>query len=146
MLLCKELRDMIKAHNPEIAFMASDCTGLALPQEDNSFWRAHPAQNALVFDGTFQDSQFYPTAWQYGLFPNYRNVLWSCNWKPLENFDWTNTGVRIFGVPVPISNGWAEDKGIFDCTEAEVKKIMQLFEFRKNLVGRIHWLKATDES
>ncbi|MEK6571123.1 MAG: hypothetical protein AABZ61_07125 [Bacteroidota bacterium] len=146
MLLCKELRDMIKAHNPEIAFMASDCTGLALPQEDNSFWRAHPAQNALVFDGTFQDSQFYPTAWQYGLFPNYRNVLWSCNWKPLENFDWTNTGVRIFGVPVPISNGWAEDKGISDCTEAEVKKIMQLFEFRKNLVGRIHWLKATDES
>ncbi len=145
MLLCKELRDMVKSYNPEIAFMASDCTGLMLPQEDGSFWRANPAQNALVFDGTFQDSQCYPTAWPYGLFPNYRNVLWSCNWKPFENFEWSNLGVRTFGVPVPISNGWAEDKGISDCTEAEFRKVMQLFEFRKNLSGRIRWLEASDQ-
>jgi len=145
MLLCKELRDMVKAYNPEIAFLASDDTGLTLPQDDGSYWRALPAQNALVFDGTFQDSQFYPTAWQYGLFPNYRNILWSCNWQPFNHFDWTNTGVRVFGVPVPISNGWAEDKGISDCSEAEVKKIMELFEFRKNQRSRVRWIEASDE-
>ncbi|MGA9363744.1 MAG: hypothetical protein WBW16_05180 [Bacteroidota bacterium] len=145
MLLCKELRDMVKAHNPEIAFLASDDTGLTLPQNDGSYWRALPAQNALVFDGTFQDSQFYPTAWQYGLFPNYRNVLWSCNWQPFNHFDWTNTGVRVFGTPAPISNGWAEDKGISDCSEAEVKKILELFEFKKNQRSRLRWLEVSDE-
>jgi hypothetical protein len=145
MLLCKELRDIVKAYNPEIAFLASDDTGLTLPQDDGSYWRALPAQNALVFDGTFQDSHFNPTAWQYGLFPNYRNVLWSCNWQPFKHFDWTNTGVRVFGAPVPISNGWAEDKGISDCSEAEVKKIMELFEFRKNRRGYLRWLEAFDE-
>jgi hypothetical protein len=145
MLLCKELRDMVKAYNPEIAFLASDDTGLTLPQDKGSYWRALPAQNALVFDGTFQDSQFYPTAWQYGLFPNYRNVLWSCNWQPFNHFDWTNTGVIVFGAPVPISNGWAEDKGISDCSEAEVKKIMELFEFKKHQRSRLRWLEASDE-
>lgn len=143
MLLCKELRDMVKSHNPAIAFLASDCTGVTLPQDDGSLWRALPAQNALVFDGTFQDSQFLPTAWQYGLFPNYRNVLWSCNWQPFNHFDWTNIGVRVYGVPVPISNGWGDDKGISDCTEGEARRIMELFEFRKNLRGRIRWLEAT---
>jgi len=145
MLLCKELRDKVKAENPDIALIGSDCTGLMLPQDDGSYWWALPAQNALVFDGTFQDSQFYPTAWQYGLFPNYRNVLWSCNWQPFSHFDWTNTGVRVFGAPVPISNGWAEDKGISDCSEAEVKKIIELFEFKKNQHSRLCWLEASDE-
>jgi len=32
MLLAKELRDLVKARNPEIAFLASDCTGLSLPR------------------------------------------------------------------------------------------------------------------
>jgi len=146
MLLCKELRDIVKSHNPEIAFLASDCTGLMLPQEDGSFWRALPAQNALVFDGTFQDSHCYPTAWQYGLFPNYRNVVWSCNWTPFQHFDWTNTGVRVFGVPVSISNGWEENRGISDATEAEVRKVMDLFGFRKNLRSRLRWLETRDLS
>jgi hypothetical protein len=143
MLLSKELREIVKGENSQIAFLASDCTGLMLPQDDGSYWRALPAQNALVFDGTFQDSHCYPTAWQYGLFPNYRNVLWSCNWSPLKDFEWTDTGVRIFGVPVAISNGWGEDKGISDCSEVEVRKIMELFEFRKNLRARIRWLDVT---
>ncbi len=144
MLFCKELRDIVKSHNPEIAFLASDCTGLMLPQEDGSFWQALPAQNAVVFDGTFQDSHCYPTAWQYGLFPNYRNVVWSCNWTPFERFDWTNTGVRVFGVPVAISNGWGENRGISDATEVEVRKVMDLFDFRKNLRNRLRWLETRD--
>jgi hypothetical protein len=144
MLLAKGLRDFVKTANRELAFMASDCTGLRLPQEDGSYWSANPAQNALVFDGTYQDSQCYPTAWQYGIFPNYRNVLWSCNWKPVENFEWTALGVQAFGAPVAISNGFSENLGISRYSEKELKRVMQLFEFRKREKGRVRWIECRD--
>jgi hypothetical protein len=144
MLLCHELRSLIKGHNPHIAFMASDCTGLQLPQEDGSIWTARPAQNALVFDGTYQDSQCYPTAWQYGLFPNYRNVLWSCNWQPTKNFEWTVLGVKAFGAPVAISNGWGESKGISRYSEQETAKILQLFQIKREQRGRVRWIEYRD--
>jgi hypothetical protein len=146
LLLCKDLRDKVKAYNPEIAFMASDCTGIRLPLEDGSYWEPAPAQNAIVFDGTYQDSHCNPLAWSYGLFPNYRNVLWSCNWKPIENFEWTHYGVRAFGAPVAISNGWADNKGISDCSEVEIRKFMDLFEFRKNLKTRVRWIETRDDA
>jgi hypothetical protein len=145
MLLCSELRNLIKARNPELAFLASDCTGLRLPQEDGSYWSATPAQNALLFDGTYQDSQCSPAAWQYGLFPNYRNVLWSCNWQPTKNFEWTALGVRAFGAPAAISNGWGENKGISRYSEQETDKIMELFRFRKALRGKIRWIECREE-
>jgi hypothetical protein len=142
MLLCKELRELVKARNPTIAFLGSDCTGLTLPLEDGSFWSAEPAQNALVFDGTYQDSHCYPTAWQYGIFPNYRNVLWSCNWKPLTNFEWTRMGVQAFGAPVAISNGWEDNRGISAYSELETKKTMDLFKFRKTQRSRLRWMES----
>jgi hypothetical protein len=145
MLLCKELRDMVKAENPEIAFLASDCTQLSLPLEDGSYWSTNAAQNALVFDGTYQDSQCYPAAWQYGLFPNYRNVLWSCNWKPVENFEWTKLGVRAYGAPVAISNGWGEDKGVARYSEEEIRKLIQLFQERKAQPGRVRWIEVGEK-
>jgi hypothetical protein len=144
MLLSHELRSIVKRQYPDMAFMASDCTGLTLPQEDGSIWSARPAQNALVFDGTYQDSQCYPTAWQYGLFPNYRNVLWSCNWQPTRNFEWTVLGVKAFGAPVAISNGWGESKGISRYSEQETAKVLQLFQFRKEQRGRVRWIEYCD--
>jgi len=145
MVLSMELREMIKRESAELVLLASDDTGLALPQEeDGSYWKALPAQNALVFDGTYQDSQCYPTAWQYGLFPNYRNVLWSCNWRPVENFEWTVLGVKAFGVPLAISNGWGEDKGISRYTERELEALMELFRFRTGNPRRVRWIESTD--
>ncbi len=144
MLLAKELRDTVKARNPEIAFLASDCTGLSLPQDDGSTWRATPAQNAVVFDGTYQDSQCYPTAWQYGLFPNYRNVLWSCNWRPVEHFEWTVLGVQAFGVPVAISNGWGENKGIARYSQSETEQLLRLFALRKGQRSRVRWIESRE--
>jgi hypothetical protein len=144
MFLCKKLREMVKARDPEIAFLASDCTQLALPLEDGSYWSVNAAQNALVFDGTYQDSQCYPAAWQYGLFPNYRNVLWSCNWKPVENFEWTKLGVRTFGAPVAISNGWGEHRGVSRYSEEEIRKLTQLFQERKAQPGRVRWIEFVD--
>ena len=145
MLLASELREMIKQEDSSLAFLASDAAGLALPQEaGTSYWRAFPAQNALLFDGTYQDSQCYPTAWQYGLFPNYRNVLWSCNWRPVENFEWTVLGVKAFGAPLAISNGWGENRGISRYTEAEVKALMDLYRFRRDHRSRVRWIDSTD--
>jgi len=144
MLLCKELRNMVKARNHDLAFLASDCTGLALPLEDGSYRTTDPAQNALVFDGTYQDSQCYPAAWQYGIFPNYRNVLWSCNWNPVKNFEWTALGVKTFGAPVAISNGWGENKGINQYSEQEIQKVMELFQLRKEQRSRVRWIAVVD--
>jgi hypothetical protein len=106
---------------------------------------ARPAQNALVFDGTYQDSQCYFTAWQYGVFPNYRNVLWSCNWQPVKNFEWSVLGVKGFGVPVPISNGWGEDKGISRYSDIETRRLMELFEFRKDRSYKVKWIESVEE-
>ncbi|MGB5873544.1 MAG: hypothetical protein WBG01_00915 [Bacteroidota bacterium] len=144
MFLCKELREMVKARNPDIAFLASDCTQLSLPLEDGTYWSVNTAQNALVFDGTYQDSQCYPAAWQYGLFPNYRNVLWSCNWKPVENFEWTKLGVRAFGAPVAVSNGWGENRGVSRYSEEEIRKLIELFREKKAQPGRVKWIELGD--
>ncbi len=142
MLLCRDLRELVKARNTDIAFLASDCTGLTLPLEDGTLWRAEPAQNALVFDGTYQDSHCSPLAWQYGIFPNYRNVVWSCNWKPVTNFEWTRFGVQAFGAPVAISNGWEDNRGISTYSDVEIRKTVDLFNLRKRERLRLRWLEA----
>ena len=49
-----------------------------------------------------------PRAWSYGTFPNFRNVLWSCNWEPVTHWDYTEFGVRNYQTAVAISNGWGD--------------------------------------
>ncbi len=144
LLLCKELRTMVKSRNAEMVLLASDCTGLSLPQEDGSYWKALPAQNALVFDGTYQDSHCNPGAWQYALFPAFRNVVWSCNWKPVTNFEWTIFGVKAFGAPVAISNGWGDCKGVSQYSSSEIRRLMDLFEWRKTQRGRVRWIEFNE--
>ncbi len=145
MLLCHELRQSIKTRNPECALLASDCTGLQLPQDDGTTWSATPAQNALVFDGTYQDSQCHPLAWQYGLFPNYRNVLWSCNWQPVKNFEGTALGVRAFGTPAAISNGWGESRGLSRYSDLETKKVLELFWEKRQQKDRVRWIDCGED-
>ena len=65
----------------------------------------------MVADGTYQDTHCDAVAWSYGLFPNWRNTLWSCNWSDITGFQLTRWGVQTFGVPVAISNGWGDDCG-----------------------------------
>ncbi len=118
--LVKDLTQQVENYNPEKVFLASDCTGL------NGGWEDVPGY-AMVADGTYQDTHCFPVAWSYGFFPNWRNVLWSCNWSSLSGFDKTQWGVRTFGVPVAISNGWGDDRGPSEWTPAERDKILQLF-------------------
>lgn len=135
MSLVKELTTMVSAHDPNLAFLASDCIGLSRQFATN-------APYCLVAHGTYQDSHFEPEAWSYGLFPNYRNVLWSCNWAPVTGFSYTEYGVKTFGVPVAISNGaFGDDTGIAEMKAADVHKIMALFALAKPM--KLGWIEET---
>ncbi len=135
MTLMRDVAATVAKFSPQLAFFASDCIGLRL-----QFDQAAPY--ALVTHGTYQDTACSPVAWSYGLFPNYRNVLWSCNWAPVTRFEYSRYAVETFTVPVPISNGaFGDDIGIGDMTAEEQEKIMGLFNKRKNERMEIGWIK-----
>jgi hypothetical protein len=97
-------------------------------------------------DGIFQDSGCYPGAWPYGVFPNLRNVLWSCNWEPLGHFDYTQHGVECFDAPVSTSNGFIENRGPGELSSDEIKPLLDLFQKRKGHRTQLEWreLQETD--
>jgi hypothetical protein len=135
MTLVKEVASEVAKFNPQLAFFASDDIG-AWYQYERS------APYALVAHGTYQDSWCTPVGWSYGLFPNYRNVLWSCNWAPITRFEYTRYAVETFGTPVAISNGaFGDDIGIGDMTDEQQKKILDLFNSRKRERMTIGWIE-----
>ncbi len=81
-----------------------------------------------------------PAAWSYGLFPTWRNVLWSCNWWSVTRFDHTRWGVEHYGVPVAISNGWEDDRGPSEWTPQDREKILALFRQRLARKDRVRYL------
>ena len=115
--------------------MASDCIhseGLA-PHQDRL------VGYALVADGAYQDTGCSPTAWSYGLFPNWRNTLWSCNWESVSHIDRTRFGVEHYGAPVAISNGWCDDCGPSKWTPGQREQFLRLFRQRLGL-DRVQFL------
>ncbi len=132
MSLVKELTRMTGAHRRELAFLASDDVGVA-PR--------YNAPYALVAHGTYQDSACTPKGWPYGLFPNFRNTLWSCHWAPMKAFERSQYAVETFDVPVPISNGYAEDRGISEMNPEQLGKIAELFNARKQRRMDITWIE-----
>ena len=122
--LVKKLTAQVEAYDPQKVFLVSDS-----PNDQ----RTIPGY-ATVADGTYQDSGCWLGAWPYGLFPNWRNTLWSCNWGSLSRFEKTKLSVERYGVPVAISNGWTDDRGPSEWTPAERDKILALF--RKQLARK----------
>src|SRR5208282_2277577 len=121
MTLVKEVTAKVAEFSPQLAFLASDDIG-AWPVYDLG------APYCLVAHGTYQDSACTPAGWSYGLFPNYRNVIWSCNWSPLTRFEYSRYAVETFRVPVPISNGaFGDDIGFGDMKAEQKIKILELF-------------------
>ena len=114
----------------EIALFASDC----LCQRWQYF-----APHALQAHGTCQDLQTGPEGWNYGLFPNYCNVLWSCNRAPVSNFRRSEYAVETFEAPVPISNGYGDNMGFSEMTSEMQKKVLDLFARRKKRRLQIAW-------
>ena len=134
MTLVKEIGDLVIKSNPQCPFFASDVIGVR-------HWE-HKAPYALVAHATYQDSNCRPEAWSYGLFPNFRNTLWSCNWMPVTNFHWTKYGVETFDTPVVVTNGSAgDDIGISELNPQQLKQVLELFEQRKQRRMEISWVE-----
>ena len=138
MTLMKEVAATVADFSPALAFFSSDDIGLFWGRPDQP---SFGVPYALVTHGTYQDSACAPAAWPYGLFPNYRNVLWSCNWAPVTRFNYSRYAVETFNVPVPISNGAAgDDIGIGEMTAEQQRRIMELFDKRKKERMDISWI------
>lgn len=138
MRLVREITKLVeeynRAHHRQVAFLTSDCLGAA----GNEL----KAPYALVSHGTYQDSWCQPGAWSYGIFANYRNVLWSCCWWPVTKWSWIEFGVREYQAPVAISNGWGNDKGFAELTPAQQGRVLELFKWRKKQPTRLKWFTA----
>lgn len=136
MTLVKELAAIVAAASPQLAFFASDVIGVRT-------W-THKAPYALMAHGTYQDSGSAPEAWPYGLFPNFRNTLWSCNWMPVTHFRYTKYGVETFDTPVVITNGCAgDDTGISEVSPQILQAMLDLFEKRKTRRMDIGWIEES---
>lgn len=125
------VEDYDRAHQRQIAFLTSDCLGVT----DKEI----RAPYALVAHGTYQDSWCQPQAWSYGIFSNYRNVLWSCCWWPVTKWSWIDFAVRQYQAPVSLSNGWGNDKGFSEMTDEQRARALVLFNWRKDKPTRLKW-------
>jgi hypothetical protein len=132
--LVRLLTHQVRTADPQKAFLVSDCLG-----EPGS------ASYAMVADGTYQDTACKPSAWSYGLFPNWRNTLWSCNWGAVSKFSWTKWGTEDLGTPVAISNGWGDDQGPHEWTPEHRQAVLDLFRQRLAKKDRVRFL-ASDPS
>jgi hypothetical protein len=130
--LTLQVQDYNRRHGRKIAFLASDAIGPTAAADAPPY--------AIMAHGTYQDSHCDPGAWSYGIFPNYRNVLWSCCWWPVSKWNWVEYGVRTFFAPVAISNGWGDNLGFGEMTPEQRGRVLQLFEWRKSHRGYPHWL------
>jgi hypothetical protein len=135
MTLIKEVAATVANYSSQLAFFSSDDIGAWY-----MFERAAPY--ALVAHGTYQDSWCAPVAWPYGLFPNFRNVIWSCNWAPITRYEYSSYAVETFAVPVPISNGASgDDIGVGDMSPDQQSRIVNLFNERKKGRMDISWIE-----
>jgi hypothetical protein len=135
MTLMKEVAATVANYSSQLAFFSSDDIGAWY-----MFERAAPY--ALVTHGTYQDSWCAPVAWPYGLFPNFRNVIWSCNWAPITRYEYSRYAVETFAVPVPISNGASgDDIGVGDMSPDQQTRILNLFSRRKKERMDISWIE-----
>jgi hypothetical protein len=132
MALVKALTHQVHALDPQKVFLASDCTGAY-------GWVDVPGY-AMMADGTYQDSHCDCVAWSYGLFPNWRNTLWSCNWSDISEFARTRWGVRKFGAPVAISNGWGNDCGPSEWPPRVRDAFLRLFRERLKMEVAVRYL------
>jgi hypothetical protein len=126
--------DYDRAHHQQIAFLTSDCLGAVAGAKDK-------APYALMAHGTYQDSWCQPQAWSYGIFPNYRNVLWSCCWWPVTKWAWIDYGVRNYQAAVSLSNGWGDDKGFSEMTVEQRARVLALFNWRKDKPTKLKWFQ-----
>ena len=89
--------------------------------------------------GTNEDTWNRPDAWSFAIFPNYRNVVWSCCWWPNCRPGWVEFGVRNHQAPAAISNGWGDNQGFAELSAAQREHVLKLFRERKRIPTRLRW-------
>ncbi len=138
MRLTRELtllvQDWNHRHHRQLAFLTSDAIG--------PFAGTDTPPYGLYAHGTYQDSHCNPAAWPYGIFPNLRNVLWSCCWWPVSKWDWVEFGARSYQAPVSISNGWGDNIGFAEAGPEFRQKVIELFNWRKRQTTRLRWFET----
>lgn len=130
------LRRQMETFDPQKAFLTSDAIGVEAYGQRLTDVPGY----GMVAHGTFQDTGCLPHAWSFGLFANWRNCLWSCNWRPLSRFENTRWGVERVGAPVAISNGWEDDRGPAEWKPEERDRILDLFRRRLTRKDRVRLL------
>jgi hypothetical protein len=135
MHLVRDVTARVSAAGQNLALFSSDNLG---PGRAGSF------PTALGAHGTYQDSSSQPQYWPHGLFTNYRNNLWSCNWYPITGFALTKFAVDTFDTPVTISNGYGDGMGPANMPPATLKQFLDLFNERKQRRQHLGWLEEKD--
>ena len=93
------------------------------------------ADYAMVAHGTYQDTWCQPAAWPCGIFPNWRNTLWSCCWWPVHKWKWIEFGVKNYQAPVAISNGWGDNTGLCRNVAGEATESPRTFPLAGTIQG-----------
>jgi hypothetical protein len=133
MSLVDELRQIAERHDRSLAFLSSDCLDA---QRD--------APYALASHGTYQDTMSNLKDWQYGLFPNLRGTLWSCNWYHQSTWDRVEKSVATYGFPVPASNGFGDDTGPSDMSAEQKGKFSTLVDALGNRRLELSWIETAE--
>ena len=119
MRLVREVARKVETHNHQMALLTSDDSGFV-----------GSVNYAMVAHGTYQDSWCQPGTWAPGIYPNWRNTLWSCCWWPVHKWKWIEFGVKNYQAPVAISNGWGDNTGFAELSPEMQKKVLELFRWR----------------
>jgi hypothetical protein len=130
MRLVRQVAHKAETRRPPVAFLVADTAGV---------WGK--VNTALLAHGTYQDSACRPDAWSYGIFPNWRNTLWSCCWWPVSQWKWVEFGVRNYQAPVAISNGFGDNTGFSAMSPQMQKAVLDLFHWRSQFRTRMKWLE-----
>jgi hypothetical protein len=129
--VAKKVEDHNQQNHRQIALLTSDDLGV----------NATAAPYALVAHGTYQDSWCDPRAWSYGIFPNFRNSVWSCCWWPVHKWKWIDFAVRQYQAPVAISNGWGDNVGFAEMSPDMQRQVLAMFQWRKQKPTRLEVLE-----
>lgn len=132
MSLVDELRGIVDRHNRQLAFLTSDIVG-----------SNYQAPYALAAHGTYQDSMCGLQYWPYGMFPNLRNTLWSCNWYHQMTWKRNEDSVAYYELPVAISNGYGDNLGPADMNAEQTGKMMALLTKLGDRRLQLEWLEES---
>jgi hypothetical protein len=141
MTLTREITAAIHEHRADLVFLGSDNIGVAHYCDGTG---RGAVGYSLVADGCWQDSGCNPEAWPFGVFPNFRNVLWSCNWWPVGNFEASRYGAENFGTPVATTNGFAENRSLAEYPDGALDRILEVFWELARSPRKPFWLAPGD--